>query len=154
MITLIGRAKNGLYVVRCLVFTENIGIVKSKKKYTSLQMFCFSLKGSVKRKKSSLFVMRPPIFCEALGFIQLSLHVNPALCLQPIFSLSTRDICLIYVGFRPTVLASSFCSSHPRNKILKKTFLDLSSFLGFNFDGRPIKFQIHSCRGSIVEINA
>ena len=32
--------------------------------------------------------------------------------------------------------------------------LDLSSFLGFTFYGRPIKFQIHSCRSNIVEINA
>ena len=42
----------------------------------------------------------------------------------------------------------------PTNKILKKTSLDLSSFLGFSFDRRPIKFQIHSYRGNIVEINA
>ena len=62
--------------------------------------------------------------------------------------------CPVYVGFRPSVLASSFCSPHLTNKILKKTSLDLSSFLDFNFDGRPIKFQIHSCRSNIVEINA
>ena len=62
--------------------------------------------------------------------------------------------CPIYEGFRPTVLAPSFCSPHPTNKIFNKTSLDLSSFLGFNFDGRRIKFQIHSCRGNIVEINA
>ena len=43
---------------------------------------------------------------------------------------------------------------HRTNKILKKTTLDISFFLGFTFDGRPIKFQIHSCRGNIVEINA
>ena len=42
----------------------------------------------------------------------------------------------------------------PHKQNLKKTCLDLSSFLGFNFDGRPIKFQIHSCRGNIVKINA
>ena len=36
-----------------------------------------------------------------------------------------------------------FCSPNPTNKILKKTSLDLSSFLGLNFDGRPITFQIH-----------
>ena len=47
-----------------------------------------------------------------------------------------------------------FCSPHPTSTVLKKTSLDLSSFLGFNFDGRLIKFQIHSCRGIIVEINA
>ena len=62
--------------------------------------------------------------------------------------------CPGYVGFRPTVLASRFCFPYPTNKILKKTSLDLSSFLGLNFDGRPIKFQIHSCRGNIVETNA
>ena len=43
---------------------------------------------------------------------------------------------------------------HPTNKFSEETSLDLSSFLGFNFDGRPIEFQIHSCRGNIVEINA
>ena len=30
----------------------------------------------------------------------------------------------------PTILPFSFCSPHPTNKILKKTSLDLSSFLG------------------------
>ena len=39
---------------------------------------------------------------------------------------------------------------HSTNKILK-AFLDLSSFLGNNFNGRPIAFQIHSCRGNIGE---
>ena len=60
--------------------------------------------------------------------------------------------CPIDVGFRPTVLASSFCSLHPANKILKETSLDLSFFLDFSLDGRPIKFQMHSCRGNIVGI--
>ena len=46
-----------------------------------------------------------------------------------------------------------FFSPYPTNKILKKTSLDLSSFLGFNFDGSPIKFQLHWCRGIIVKIN-
>ena len=46
-----------------------------------------------------------------------------------------------------------FGSPHPTNKISNKVSLELSSFLG-NFDGRPIKFQIHSCRGIVVEINA
>ena len=59
--TPIGRAKKDLHVLRCPVFTENIGIVKSKKRYTRPQMFCFPLEISVKRKKRSLlFVMRPP----------------------------------------------------------------------------------------------
>ena len=80
------------------------------------------------KKMFSLFVMSSPIFYEALGFSLLSLYVNPALCLQPIFSLSTCDTCPVYMGFRPTVLAFSFCSPHPTNKILKKTCLDLSSF--------------------------
>ena len=46
--------KKGLHVLRCPVFTENIGLVKSKKKdilVLSSQMFCFPLKVSVKRKK-------------------------------------------------------------------------------------------------------
>ena len=99
--------------------------------------------------------MKLPIFSKALGFSLLSLYVNPALCLQ--FILACPHVtCPIDVGFRPTVLASSFCSLHPTNKILKETSLDLRSFLrsflGFSLDGRPIKFQIHSCRGNIVGI--
>ena len=47
-----------------------------------------------------------------------------------------------------------FTSPRPTNKVLKKTSLDLSFFLGFNFDGRPIKFKIHSRRCVIVEIYA
>ena len=57
------KSKKSLHVLRCSVFTENIGIMKSKKKvaYTRPQMFCFPVKISVKRtKKSSLFVVRPP----------------------------------------------------------------------------------------------
>ena len=130
--------------------------MKSKKKvyrFSDVLFFTESI-GEKRKKRSSLFVIRPPIFSKALGFSLLSLYVNLALSLQPLFSLSTCDICPIYVGFKPTVLASSFCFSHLTNKILKKTSLDLSSFLGFNFDGRPIKFRIHSCRGNIVEINA
>ena len=46
-----------------------------------------------------------------------------------------------------------FCSFHPTIKISEKTSLDLSSFLSFHFDGKPIKFHIHSCRGIIVEKN-
>ena len=154
LITLSGRAKKGLHVLRCPIFTENIGIVKSEKGYTSLQMLFYPLKVSVKRKKVFIVRDEAPHFLQALGFILLSLYVNPPLSLRSIFSLSTCDICPINVGFRLTVLAFSFCSPHPTNKILKKTSLDLSSFLGFNFDGRPIKFQIHSCRLNIVEINA
>ena len=76
------------------VFTESIGIVNSKKKgidYTSLDVQ-FSTASISEEKKSSLFVMRLPIFSEALGFNLLSLYVNPALWLQSIFSLSTCDM--------------------------------------------------------------
>ena len=49
--------KKGLHVLRCSVFTENIGIVMSKKKrYTRPQTFCFSLKVSVKREKKVFIV--------------------------------------------------------------------------------------------------
>ena len=37
----------------------------------------------------------------------------------------------------------------------KQNFKENNSFLGFNFDGSlPIKFQIHSCKGFIVKMNA
>ena len=88
------KSKKGLHVLRCPVFTKNIGIMKSKKKvaYTR-QMFCFPMKVSVKRTKKVLIVRdEAPIFYDALGFSLLSLYVNPALCLLPIFSLSTCDI--------------------------------------------------------------
>ena len=149
------KSKKGLYVLRCPVFTENIGISKSKKKVNTSSDVLFSTESIMKRKKrSSLFVMKPPIFSEALGFSLLSLYVNPALCLQTIFIACPQMTCPVYVGFGLTVLASSFCSPHPTNKIFKEDTLILSSFLSFNFDGRPIKFQIHSCRGNIVKINA
>ena len=50
------KSKKNLHVFRCPVFTENIGIMKSKKKvaYTRPQMFCFSVKVSVKRTKKGL----------------------------------------------------------------------------------------------------
>ena len=38
LITLIRRAKKGLHVLKCSVFTENIGIVKSKKKVTGMHV--------------------------------------------------------------------------------------------------------------------
>ena len=44
------------------VLTENIGVEQKKK-----------------RKRSSLFVMKPLILYEAVGFSRLSLLVNPAL---------------------------------------------------------------------------
>ena len=50
--------------LRCPVFTENIGIVKSKKKvYTSSDvLFSTESIGEEKKIRSSLFVMRPPFF--------------------------------------------------------------------------------------------
>ena len=51
------KSKKGVHVLRCLVFTENIDIVKSKKRYrpSCPQMFCFSMKVSVKKKKVFIF---------------------------------------------------------------------------------------------------
>ena len=97
--------------LRCTVFTENIGIVKNKKKVGYTRPF--PLKVSVKRKKrSSLFVIRPLIFSDALGFSLLGLYVDPVL-----YAFSRPHVtCPIYVGFRPTVLASSFCSPTPPTK--------------------------------------
>ena len=56
--------KKGLHVLRCSVFTENIGIVKSKKKVYNKYMssdvlFSTESIGEEKKKRSSLFVMRP-----------------------------------------------------------------------------------------------
>ena len=83
LITLIGRANKRLHVLRCPIFTENIGILKSKKRYKrSPQMLCFPLKVSVKRKKVFIVRDEAPIFSEVQGFIPLSLYVNPALCLH------------------------------------------------------------------------
>ena len=96
--------------------------------------------------------MKLPIFSKALGFSLLSLYVNPALYAYNPYLACPHVTCPIYVGFRPTVLASSFCSLLPTNKILKETSLDLKSFLRFSLDGRPIKFQIHLCRENIVGI--
>ena len=57
LITPIGKAKEGLHVLRSPAFTENIGLVKSKKRYIRPQMFCFPLKASVKREKK-VFIVR------------------------------------------------------------------------------------------------
>ena len=145
LITPIGRAKKDLHVLRCPVFTENIGVVKSQKmvyQCTSSDVLFSTESIGEEKKKSTLFGMRPPFSPRPYDSACLAYtYVNPALCLQPIFSLSTCDIlCTNYVGFRLTILASSFCSPHPTNKFFKKTSLDLSFYLGFNFDGRPIKF--------------
>ena len=74
------KSKKDLHVLRCPVFTENIGIAKSKKKkvYTSSDVL-FSTESwlSVKRKKVFIVRHEAPIFSEALGFSLLSLYVNP-----------------------------------------------------------------------------
>ena len=76
------------HVRRCRVFTANIGEDQKKKKK--------------KKKRSPLFVMRPLIFSEALGFSLLSLLVNPAL-LQGVSRNFLRnegkDLCHIKIGF-------------------------------------------------------
>ena len=55
-------------------------------------MFCFPLKALGKRKNKIFIVCdKAPIVSEALGFSLLRLCVNPYLCLQPIFSLSTSQ---------------------------------------------------------------
>ena len=101
LITLIGRAKKGLHVLRCPVFTENISRPYSeeqKKVYTSSDVQFFT--ESIGEEKKKVFIVNDrhsvplpifyfaPIFSEDLGFSFLSLYVNPALCLQSIFSLS------------------------------------------------------------------
>ena len=48
------KSEKGLHALRCPVFTENIGIVKSKKRYARTQMFCFPVEVSVKRTKKGL----------------------------------------------------------------------------------------------------
>ena len=54
------KSKSNLHVFRCSVFTENIGIVKSKKKvYTSSDVLFFSESIGKEKKRSSLFVMSP-----------------------------------------------------------------------------------------------
>ena len=45
------KGEKGLHVLRCPVFTENIGIVKSKKRNARTQMFCFPVKVLMKRTK-------------------------------------------------------------------------------------------------------
>ena len=56
------KSKKGLHILRCPVFTENIGIVKSKKKICTSSDVLFSTESIGKEKKirSSLFVMRSP----------------------------------------------------------------------------------------------
>ena len=105
--------------------------------YTSLDVLFSTENVGEEKKRTSLFVMRLPILFELPGFSLLSLYVSPALCLRSILA-CPHVTCPIYVGFRPTVLAFSFCSPYLTNQILKKTSRDLSSFLGFNFHGSDV----------------
>ena len=74
------KSKKNLHVFRCPVFTENIGIVKSKKKVcTSSDVLFFTETIGEEKKKDFIVRDGPPIFSEALGFSLLSLYVNPAL---------------------------------------------------------------------------
>ena len=58
--------------------------------------------------------MRFSIFSDALGFSLLSLYVNPVLQYAYNPYLACPHVTSpIYVNFRPTVLASSFCSPNP-----------------------------------------
>ena len=73
-------------------------------------------------------------------------------------------VCLLYVKmlsltftnreliFLPKDYAFSVSPTHKQN--FKENISGFKLFPGFNFNGRPIKFQIHLCRGIIVEINA
>ena len=61
------KNKKGLHVLRYSVFTENIGIGKSKKKvYTSSDVLFSTESIGEEKKRFSLFVMRSCIFSEAL----------------------------------------------------------------------------------------
>ena len=87
------KSKKGLHVLRRPIFTENVGVVMSKKKiYTSSDVL-FSTESIVEEKRKVFIVCdEAPHFSESLGFSLLSLYVNPALCLQSIFSLSKCDM--------------------------------------------------------------
>ena len=56
------KSKKDLHVFRFFVITENIGIVKSKKKkvYTSLDVLFSAESIGKEKKRFSLFVMIPP----------------------------------------------------------------------------------------------
>ena len=61
--------QKSLHVLRCPVFTKSFGIVNSKiKVYTSSDALFSTESIGEEEKKSSLIVIRPPIFSEALGF--------------------------------------------------------------------------------------
>ena len=109
----------------------SVGLYK-KKRYTRPQKFCFPLKVSVKKKKSSLFVMRPPIFSEALGFSLLSLYVNPALCLRSIFSLSTCDMSNL-CGLQTHSSCLQFLFPSPNKLNFKEDISGFKLFPGFLF---------------------
>ena len=62
------KSKKGLHVLRCPVFAKIIGIVKSKKRYTRPQKFCFLLKVSVKKKKVLIVRDEAPHFLRGRRF--------------------------------------------------------------------------------------
>ena len=125
------KSKKDFHVLRCPVFTENIDSEEQKKRYTRPQMFSFPQKVSVKRKKQSLlFVMSPTIFSEALGFSLLSLHVNPALRLQSIFSLPTCDIPNL-CGLRTHGSCFYFLFPLPQKQNFKEDICGFKLFPGF-----------------------
>ena len=88
LITLIEKAKKGFHVLRCPVFTENIGIVKSRKKvYTSSDVL-FSTESIGEEKKKVLIVrdevphfLRGPRFQPAYPICKsgpmLTIHIYP-----------------------------------------------------------------------------
>ena len=57
LITLIGISKKGLHVLRCPVFTENIGLVKSKKMVHTSSDVLFSTE-SIGEEKKKVFIVR------------------------------------------------------------------------------------------------
>ena len=91
-ITLIGRAKKSSRPQMSCFLWKYRHSEEQNKDIHILRCSVFHWKYHKEKKRSSLFLMRPSIFSEALGFGLFSLHVNPALCLQSIFSLSTCDM--------------------------------------------------------------
>ena len=89
-----GRVKKGRGMAQCFhCFHWKYRTAKKKGiSCTSLDVQFSTASISDEKKKSSFFVMGLPIFSEALVFSLLCLWVNPALCLQSIFSLTTCDM--------------------------------------------------------------
>ena len=89
LITLIGRAKIVFTSSDVPVFTENFSILKSKKKvYTSSDVLFSAESIGEEKKRSSLFVMRPP-FSPTLGFSLLSLYAR----LSPVHTKKWASCC-------------------------------------------------------------